>query len=113
MLRMANTDKPFNIKLSDEHRAHLETYRAARGLRSEADAVRDLIDRATDTEAGDLHRRLDARPRGSVIGESGIYGDARTGVSQKDWADIRAATKGSSKPKRKTPSRLKGEWKAP
>jgi hypothetical protein len=38
--------KPFNIKLSDEHRAKLEIYRAMRGLRSEADAVRDLIDRA-------------------------------------------------------------------
>lgn len=41
---MANTDKPFHIKLSDEHRAKLEAYRATMGLRSEADAVRALID---------------------------------------------------------------------
>lgn len=35
--------KPFNIKLSDEDRAALERIRAARGLRSSAEALRDLI----------------------------------------------------------------------
>lgn len=35
--------KLFNIKLSDEHRATLEAYRAQHGLRSAADAVRHLI----------------------------------------------------------------------
>lgn len=39
--------KPFNIKLSDDHRAKLEAYRAKQGLRSEADAVRHLIDGAS------------------------------------------------------------------
>ena len=43
---MTNTDKPFHIKLSDKHRTKLEAYRASVGLRSEADAVRDLIDHA-------------------------------------------------------------------
>lgn len=37
-------NKPFTIKLSEEHRAKLEAHRAAFGLRSEADAVRHLID---------------------------------------------------------------------
>jgi hypothetical protein len=103
--------KPFNIKLSDEHRAKLEAYRASRGLRSEADAVRDLIDGASDEAGSDLHRRLDARPHGPVIGESGVYGDNRTGISQKDWAEIHAKAK-AAKPK-PFKSRLKGEWKAP
>lgn len=101
--------KPFNIKLSDEHRAKLETYRAACGLRSEADAVRDLIDRASEDAGSDLHRRLDARPRGPVIGESGIYGDNRTGISKKDWAEVHAAAKVQIGPVEPKPgSRLKG-----
>lgn len=40
-------NKPFTIKLSDEHRAMLERYRKREGLRSEADAIRHLIDEST------------------------------------------------------------------
>lgn len=38
---------PFTVTLSDEHRAALETLRVKRGLRSEAQVIRDLIDAAT------------------------------------------------------------------
>jgi hypothetical protein len=45
MYNLGMTAKPFNIVLSPEHRERLDAYRAARGLKSDADAVRDLIDR--------------------------------------------------------------------
>lgn len=44
---METKPKPFNVKLSDDYRAKLEAYRAKHGLRSEADAVRHLIDAAS------------------------------------------------------------------
>jgi hypothetical protein len=46
---------------------------------------------------GPIYVASDARPRGQIIGESGIYGDARTGISQKDWAEVHAAM--AKKPK--------------
>ncbi|WP_332763953.1 hypothetical protein [Phenylobacterium sp.] len=76
--------KPFNIKLSDEHRVKLEAYRASRGLRSEADAVRDLIERSAATSLG------------------------LTTIGTPPMA--RAEAVESGKPFK---SRLKGDWKAP
>jgi hypothetical protein len=80
--------KPFNIKLSDEHRAKLEAYRAARGLRSEADAVRDLIERAEEV----------ATPSAPVRGDGAAF-TARADAFLREAKPFK--------------SRLKGEWKAP
>lgn len=40
----AHIGKPFMVKLSDEHRQALDFYRARQGLKSDAEAVRHMID---------------------------------------------------------------------
>lgn len=91
--------KPFNIKLTDEHRAKLEAYRAARGLRSEADAVRDLIDNATPMAV----RQAEVRERVQATRDE-IARGVRPGAARLNL---------EAKPAEPFKSRLKGQWKAP
>lgn len=62
---METKPKPFNVKLSDDDRAKLEAYRAKHGLRSEADAVRHLIDAASGPKPAAVAVAVPPRPETS------------------------------------------------
>lgn len=97
--------KPFNIKLSADHRAKLEAYRAANGLRSEADAVRRLIEGAATS-----HLLIN---RGSLE-EPALEGFDRMAAAKEAVAIVGALSlEERTMAPRPFVNRAKGSWKAP
>lgn len=90
----------FTLNLSSEHRALLEAYRARHGLRSEAEAVRHMLD-ALASAPSEAKPAL-AKPAPSPA-QRVIEGAKIPFVKPPETAEV-------SKPFK---SRLKGQWKAP
>lgn len=94
--------KPFNLLLTEENRAQLEHMRIAFGCRSHADALRALIERQRHDMEQDIQMGVAPVPPVDRLEPSVALVNGRmTPV---------VSPKSSRKP---SPSRLKGEWKAP